>query len=181
MLFVRDRTDEILRQYLDQDFYCAAAGEQAPSKARLREVARRYGCRLPNDFLKHSTGKLGGIYVEVKEAKWPRPKPFEVGPFWSFLYAVFVFGVGTDVPDWMNMELAAKDFSERTGRSLVPCMKRVGDADLYLFDEHGKIVQWRHETDELEPFNGSFFDLFESEICDLRKRKDMKIAKVDVE
>lgn len=176
MFFTKDRTEEILDKYLDGDFYVAAAGEGAVSKRALADVGRQLGCAFPKDFIAHSTGRLGGVYVEVKANVWPRPRQFEVGPFWTFLYAVFVYGIGPDVPDWMDLRLAAAKFREDTGHALVPCLKLIGDADLYLFTPDGKIVQWSHETDELTPFAGSFFDLLEREVRDLRERKDKKAA-----
>jgi hypothetical protein len=180
MLFgAKDQTEEILNRYLDRDFYVAAAGKNAPTKERLKEVAARFGCSLPKDFIAHSTGRLGGIYVEVKEEIWPRPPAYAVGPFWSFLYAVFVYGLGDEIPEWMNMELKAAEFEEATGHRLLPCLKRIGDADFYLFDEQGRIVQWNHESGELEPFDGSFFELFEQEIRELRERKDLKVKGED--
>jgi hypothetical protein len=170
-----DRTEEILDRHLDQDFFVAAAGDNAPTREQLEELAAAYRCKLPEDFLVHSTGPLAGLSVEVKEEIWPRATEFEVGPFWSFLYSVFVYGLSPEIPDWMNIELAAAEFAESTGRSLVPCLRVVGDADVYLFDDRGDIVRWNHETDELTRFGGSFFDLLDLEVARLRERKDKKV------
>ncbi len=170
-----DRTEEILDRHLDRDFFVAAAGNSAPTRAPLEELAAGYACKLPEDFLVHSMGPLGGLSVEVKEDVWPRARELEVGPFWSFLYSVFVYGLSPEIPDWMNMALAAAEFKEATGRSLVPCLKVVGDADIYLFDDKGAIVRWNHETDELTSFGGSFFDLLDLEVGRLRERKDKKV------
>ena len=63
----KDRTEEILERYLDGDFSSSAALDEAPTRAQLKAVAKRYGCRLPEEFLAHSTGEYGGIYIEVKE------------------------------------------------------------------------------------------------------------------
>jgi hypothetical protein len=111
----QDRTEMILDKYLDGDFACFSCGQDAPSEQAMTDLAIRLGIQFPDDFIQHSTSKWGGIYVEVKEEIWQRPKPFEVGPFWSFLYAVFVYGISADVPDWMNMELAADEFRTDTG------------------------------------------------------------------
>lgn len=177
MIFgVKDQTDEILRRHLDRDFNCVAGLDDAPTKHQLREVARKYGCKLPKDFVAHSTGKLGSIYIEVKEELWPRPKAYDVGPFWSFLYAIFVYGLSPKAPQWMNLDLAAAEFLEATGHSLIPCLKRVSDPDIYLFDTRGEIVRWSHEGDELRPFDGSFFKLLDLELGELRERKNHKVG-----
>ncbi|HKR65471.1 MAG TPA: hypothetical protein VJZ00_17205 [Thermoanaerobaculia bacterium] len=176
MFWTKDRTDEILRRHLDRDFWVTGAGANPPAKKQLTAVAERHGCKLPKDFLAHSTGTLGGLYVEVKEDVWPRAEPYAVAPFWTFLYAVFTYGLSPEIPEWMNLELAAAEFVNTTGHQRVPCLKVVGDADLYVFDHNGDIAQWRHETDEFEPFQGSFFELLDREVARLRERKDRKVA-----
>ncbi len=99
--WTKDLTDDILRRHLDADFWVASAGENAPTRKELTRIAQRFDCKLPEEFLIHSTGKLAGVYVEVKADVWPRPQEYETGPFWSFLYAVFVYGVNPDIPDWI--------------------------------------------------------------------------------
>lgn len=171
-----DKTKEILDRYLDHQFYVAAAGVNAPSKSDLTALGRRIGCRFPSEFIAHSTGALGGAYIEVKEEFWPRPKIYDVGPFWTFLYALYVYGIARDTPDWMHLEQQALKFRAENELSLVPCLKLVGDADLYLFTPEGLIVQWQHELNDVQSFDGNFFDLFEREVKQLRERKDNKLA-----
>ena len=172
----KDLTDEILRRHLDADFWVASASDHPPTKKQLLDVAARFGCTLPKDFLVHSTGRLGGVYVEVKENVWPRSDAYQVGPFWSFLYGVFVYGLSPEIPEWMNLELAAAEFEQNAGHRRIPCLKVVGDADLYVFDARGEIEQWDHETGELTRFEGSFFELLDREISALRQRKNRKVA-----
>jgi hypothetical protein len=173
----KDRTDEILRRHIDADFYLVAAHESAPSKRELESLGKKLGCSFPGDFVAHSTGPLAGVYIEVKEELWPRPKEYDVGPFWTFLYAMFVYGASPEIPEWMNLELAADKFRENTGHPYVPCLKVVGDANVYCFEPGGAIVQWDHETDEFEKYSGGFFDLLESEVSELRGRKNKKVAR----
>ena len=174
-----DKTKDILNRYLDHHFYVAAAGANAPSKSDLNALGRRLGCRFPPEFIAHSTGALGGAYIEVKEEFWPRPKIYDVAPFWTFLYALYVFGATPDIPEWMDLERQALKFREERELSLVPCLKLVGDADLYLFTSEGSIVQWEHESNDVRSFDGNFFDLFEREVQQLRDRKDKKLAARD--
>ena len=177
MLFgTRDLTTDILHRHLDADFWVAGAGEHPPTKKQLSQVADRFGCKLPKEFVAHSIGSLGGVYVEVKEDVWPRPQALQAGPFWSFLYAVFVYGLSPAIPDWMNIELTAAEFENTSGHRRVPCLKVVGDADFYVFDSSGNIERWRHEIDQFERFPGSFFELLDREISQLRERKDRKVA-----
>jgi hypothetical protein len=169
-----DRTKTILDRYLDQDFACFACGEQAPTPQDLELLTRKLETRFPAEFVEHSTSKFGGLYIEVKEEIWPRPKEFEVGPFWSFLYGLFVYSASPEAPEWMSLETAAARFREETGHRPVPFLKIIGDADLYCFDENGAIVRWNHETDEFEPVDKTFFQLLEEEIASLEERKERK-------
>jgi hypothetical protein len=170
----QDQTKKILDKYLDEDFACFASGDAAPSKSALAALAKRLGVQFPDEFIQHSTSEWGGIYIEVKEEIWPRPKPYEVGPFWSFLYAMFIYGISAEIPDWMNLELAADEFRTDTGHQMVPFLKIVGDANVYCFDANGKIVCWDHETDEFEKIDKSFFNLFEDEVRELKARKEKR-------
>jgi hypothetical protein len=173
-----DQTKNILDKYLDEDFACFACGDDAPSEPVMVNLAARLGVQFPDEFIQHSTSEWGGIYIEVKEEVWPRPAPYEVGPFWSFLYAIFIYGTSAEIPDWMNLELAADDFRTDTGHQVVPFLKIIGDADVYCFDANGNIVRWDHETDEFEKINKSFFALLDDEVRKLKERKERKKSRV---
>jgi len=173
---VTDKTKEILDKYLDEDFACFASGNEAPTGADLDALAEKLQIQFPAEFVEHSISKFGGIYIEVKEALWPRPEPFDVGPFWSFLYGLFVYSASADAPEWMNMETAAADFRQDGAQQAAPFLKIIGDPDFYCFDQSGAIVRWNHETDELEPVDQTFFQLLEEEIKNLRDRKEQKKA-----
>lgn len=169
-----NKTKQILDKYLDKDFSCFAGGDDAPTRKELDALARKLDIRFPDEFIEHSTSKFGGAYVEVKEEVWPRPKPFEVGPFWSFLYGLFVYSLSADSPEWMNLEIAANEFREEFGHRVVPFLKILGNADCYCFDHNGVILLWDHELDEFEPVDKNFFQLFEDEIKELKERKERK-------
>jgi len=172
----KDKTQEILDKYLDADFSCFACGEDAPSEKELTELGKELGLQFPDEFIAHSTSKLGGIYIEVKEAIWPETKLYDVGPFWSFLRGLWVYGFGSAIPDWMNFAQAAKTFRQETGLQEVPFLKIIGDADVYCFAASGNIVRWNHELGEFDAINKSFFQLFEEEVRALKQRKERKKA-----
>jgi hypothetical protein len=119
---------------------------------------------------------LGGAYMDVKEHILPRTKEYAVGPFWSFLYGMFVFGFAKDIPDWMDIRIYTRKFREDTKTSLVAFLKILGGADLYCFDEHGSVRRWDHETGEAQQVEKSFLEVFAHEVEQLRKRKDRKKA-----
>src|SRR5262245_38835623 len=101
-----DRTYELMQAHLDSDSYdMMSAQESAPDRDALLKLASELCCRFPEEFLIHSTNKYGGLYVEVKEHLWPRPKEFDVGPFWAFSYGMYVYGLGCNVPEFMDLRI----------------------------------------------------------------------------
>src|SRR5262245_62170750 len=132
----------ILDRHLDGDFSMFAAGKNAPSPAVLQEFEKTLGYELPEDFREFSTSPLGGLYVEVKKDIWPRPGVADVGPFWSFLYGMTVYGFGAGIPEWMDMRLRTPAFQRDAGASHAPFLKIVGDADVYCFTAQQSIVRW---------------------------------------
>lgn len=172
----KDSFDQILKTHLDDDFTVFACGKDAPRLRVVKEFEIANSLTLPNDFLEFSCSKLGGIYVEVKEAVWPKAKQFEVGPFWSFLRGLVVYGFAEGIPEFMDMRVQVKLFREQTESKNVPFMKILGDADVYCFDEAGMVLRWDHETGEFASQQKTFSRVFEAEVKELRARKDQKIA-----
>jgi hypothetical protein len=112
-----------------------------------------------------SQGPLGGLYVEVKEEVWPRAKPLEVGPFWSFLYGLALYGFAHDIPEWMGHATAGRDVPGAVGDTYVPFLKIMADPDLYCFGKDGRISQWSHETGEFRAVDKSFAELLDFELA----------------
>jgi hypothetical protein len=168
--------EEILARHRDGDFKMFAAGEDAPPVEVIEAFEKTLGYELPPDFRDFSTSWLGGLYIEAKEEVWPRAKPYDVGPFWSFLYGMMVYGFGEDIPEWMDMRLETPKFQQETGVSHVPFLKIIGDADVYCFTAQQSIVRWDHETGEFTPIDGSFTEILDIELGKLRERKDRKKA-----
>lgn len=166
----------ILEQHIDGDFSVFACGKDAPTEGVIQQFEREVGFQLPKEFRKFSMSPLGGIYIEVKEHIWPRAKEYAVGPFWSILYGMFIFGFGKKVPGWMDIRLHTPKFRENTKSSLVPFLKILGDADVYCFDERGLVVRWDHGTGQANLVDKSFLEVFAHELEELRKRKDRKKA-----
>jgi len=172
----KDRTEEIINLIWDRDEYeLVAAGKDAPSKKMVKGVASKYGVRVPADYLAHVVGPWGSPYLVVRENIWPRHKAGDVGPFWSFLYGVFVYAYSEEAPDWMQIGGAAQKFLQM-GHRVLPIVKVIGDADVYCLDRDGKIQRWKHELDSFEAFDGTFFDLLEHEFKELDGRRKRKKA-----
>jgi hypothetical protein len=111
----KDKAKETLDRYMDQDFKLFACGKDAPSEAELTTFEKNVGFPLPSDFRAFSMSPSGGVYIEVKEALWPRPKAYDVGPFWSFLYGLHTYGFGKGIPDWMDIRIESERFQKETG------------------------------------------------------------------
>jgi hypothetical protein len=74
----------------------------------------------------------------------------------------------------MRLEIVGKQFIEETGIKAAPILKIIGDADLYCVTESGQIVQYKHEENDIEGIKINFWELFERELHELKKRKKMK-------
>ena len=169
----------MLKKHLDKDFKLIACGKHAPGKRVLKAFEKRFGVRFPEAFKVFSTSANGGMYIEVKEAIWPRPKAWDVGPFWWFLYGMFVYGFAKDIPDWMNMSKEADAFNKNVNPGYFPFLKVIGDADVYCFDRAGMIYRWDHELDEFNKIDMGFNELLEQEVKELKERKERKKAGLD--
>jgi hypothetical protein len=172
----QDRTSEILGRYLDGDFIVFPMADGTAAPGDLKRIEEQYSVIFPPEFVGHVCGQFPGIYVEVKEPIWPRPKAFDVGPFWSFLYGLHTFTPCSASEDWMRLDFAARGFQAHTGLQYAPVIQIVGDADLYCVDKSGAMARYNHETNEMSPEAGDFWTVFEREIAELKSRKLRKVA-----
>lgn len=178
MFGTKDQTEGIMNLIGEKDKYSLfAAGASAPSEKELKALASVYGVTFPDEYLVHASNPWGGLYLEVREEFWPRHKAGDVGPFWSFLYGMFVHAFSPDAPEWMQLSLAADEFRDM-GHRAIPFLKVIGDADVYCFDEKGRIQRWSHEEDIFEAYDGSFFDVLRYEVLELEARRKKKQAGV---
>src|SRR5262249_53174604 len=116
----------------------------------------------------------------VREELWPRSQALQVGPAWSFAYGLKVFGIAADIPDWLDIRVQYREFSEEGFPALVPFLQVECDADRYCFDREGRIIKWDHEEPEIqEPLASSFSDLLLKEIRELEVRRDRKVRGED--
>lgn len=111
------------------------------------------------------------MYLEVKEAVWPRPAAGDVGPFWSFLYALHTYTSAPESPPWMKLKTAAEEFKDR---KVAPILCIVGDGNVYCTTAEGSIVRFQHDTGKFRPFKGDFWKLLEQEVRELYERKERK-------
>lgn len=168
------------RSYDKGTFHVVACQGNEPSENDVAAFERQLGFRLPTEFREFTMSPLGGLYMEVKEDLWPRPEAYAVGPFWSFLYAVKVFGIATDIPDWLDIRKQFATMQEDGFPNLVPFLQLECDANRYCFDSQGRIVYWDHEeVEEQTIVDSSFSDLLLKEIHDLEERARKKIAGED--
>jgi hypothetical protein len=171
---------DYFRHYDKGSYAIFACQGNEPTEDDVCAFERDIGFRLPDDFREFTKSPLGGLYMEVHEALWPRPKLYEVGPFWSFLYGIKVFGLARNTPEWLDMRHQRKQFADSGTTDLVPFLQICGDADPYCFDRDGRILRWRHETpDDRNREKLSFAELLMQEIHELEARKERKLRDED--
>ncbi|HLK39905.1 MAG TPA: SMI1/KNR4 family protein [Polyangiaceae bacterium] len=179
-----DDVYEYFRDYDKASFAVFACRGNEPSEEDLAAFEGVAGFGLPEEFREFTMSPLGGLYMEVREELWPRPKQHDVGPFWSFLFGLKVFGIAAGIPEWLDIraQLAAfrAEADPASASDLVPFLQIVDDRDRWCFDRNGQIVRWRHDAgDPVEPERISFSELLMREIKDLVARKDRKLRGED--
>jgi hypothetical protein len=169
--------ESYFRNYDKKSYEVFSQQGAEPSPAAVAAFEEYIGFRFPADFREFAIHPLGGLYMAVKEELWPRPRAYEVGPFWSFLYGLMVYGLSPKDPDWLHMSNAWRRMSEDGNPQFVPFLRVIGDADPYCFAPNQKIVRWRHENpSEPEQVEQSFSEVLMFEVHELEKRKEQKIT-----
>ncbi len=175
--------DDVYRYFHRWDrksFEVVACQGNEPTEADVAAFEAAVGFRLPDEFREFTMSPPGGLYMAVREELWPRPRAFQVGPAWSFAYGLKVFGIAADIPDWLDIRVQYREFSEEGFPELVPFLQLECDADRYCFDREGRIIKWDHEQPELrEPLGSSFSELLLEEIHELEVRRDRKVRGED--
>ena len=166
---------EYFRHYDRESFAIFACQGNEPTENDVAGFEDSIGFRLPDEFREFTMSPLGGLYMEVKEELWPRPKLFDVGPFWSFLYGLKVFGIAVDIPEMLDIRVQTLEMEAEGFSGLIPFLQLIGDANRYCFKPSGEIVYWDHEaTDNLPTIDETFSELLLREIRELESRKEKR-------
>lgn len=133
-----------------------AQGDERPLIEDIRELEQSCGITLPDDFIQFQLN-YGAVYLEAKEEVWPRPEVYDVGPAWTMWYGFIVFGLGKDVPDWLDIRNVRIEFRENNPElsKLLPIFKRLTDPTYYCLTESGELVEVIHSS-EVEAVDMSF-------------------------
>jgi hypothetical protein len=175
--------DDIYSYFRDYDrtaFAVFACSGNEPTENDIAEFEATIGFRLHEEFRDFTMSPLGGLWMEVKEELWRRPKLYDVGPFWSFLYGLEVFGIAEGIPEVLDIRIQTSQMAAAGFTGLVPFLQRIGDADKYCFNPSGEILDWDHEVpDESRVIDETFSSLLVREIRELETRKDQKMRGED--
>ena len=162
-----------VNEYLDnidpQSFQYWCSQDEAPALTEVQQYFNEINFTLPEDFRDFATSRLGSLHIEVPEELWPRRRG---GAFWWFLYGLSVFGIGREVPEWLDLRVQYHQFQMAGFPDLLPIIRVVSDADRYCFTREGQIVHWCHETTNTKIVDASFADCLMRELRALEERKD---------
>jgi len=150
-----------------------------PKLEDIRALEKNLGAKFPVEYIEFLR-LYGAARVEAKEEVWPRPKIGDVGPAWSFEYAVTFFGMGTDVPDSdqiadVTRQVFADNEDDENLSKLWPFCSVETSGDYYCFDSDGRIVFLPKDASEPEEFDFGFVDLFAREVDRLIERTRDKV------
>jgi len=169
-----DRTTDILNKHLTGDFRVFPLAERKCTITEIREIEKEVAVTFSPEMIAHLCGQFPGIYIEAREEIWPRPKAYDVAPFWSFLYAIHTYTAVSKSDDWMRLDYAATEFQKKTGIVAAPVLSIKGDANVYCVDANSKIVRFDHELNTVEPVDLGYFELLDREVSELCNRTERK-------
>ncbi|MBP9596106.1 MAG: hypothetical protein KBE24_04935 [Fusobacteriaceae bacterium] len=178
---MEDRTLELMTKYLDGDYRVSPMAPHKSTLQDIKNVENELDINFPDEYIAHLLGEndeaLGsrGIYIEVKEEFWERPKAYDAAPFWSFLYGFHTYTACKESTDWMRLNFVGKNFFAETGIKVVPILKIIGNRDLYCVNEKREIVKYNHDENAIENTNMNFWEVFEFELKELKERKELKL------
>lgn len=166
--------DAKLSEVLDADCRLLSAQSSPPSSTEVGQLSAELGVPLPDDFLAFQA-KYGATYLEIVEDVWPRPRHYQAGPYYTFLYACVVFGIGREVPDWLDIRHAAAEFRDSLGRDLdqrfVPVFRWVGSADRVCVDDRGQLFEVSHDLAHPKRIEATFLDYVLTQYATLVRNK----------
>ena len=167
------------RSYDTHSFGVTACQGSEPGEGDVAKFEDTIGFRLPDDFRTFAMSPLGGLYMVVREELWPRAKAYDVGPFWSFLYGLKVFGIAEGIPPWLDIRVQFEQMKSKDASGLVPCLQIVGDAGRWCFDANGRVLRWTRAGAAPEVCGETFGDLLMQQVRDLEVRRDRKLRGED--
>lgn len=171
---------EYFRNWDKESFDIFAQQGDEPTAEDLATFEKDIGFNLPDEFREFVVHPLGGLYMEVKEEIWPRPKAFDVAPLWTFAYGFRVYSLSSAAPDWLSIRLAVRELRDADVPELVPFLKLMSLTERYCFTPDQKIVLWVRDGDP-QPVTETFSELVMKEINALIERKDKKLAERDAQ
>ena len=170
-----DEFDQFLARTLDRDCRLLCSMQDPPTAQQLRDLAGELGMDLPEEYVAFQR-RYGAAYFEVKEEVWPRPAPFAVGPYWSFLRACIVPGIGPEVPEILDVRVQARELNQNFGgdlpERLVPVFRWEGSSDPVCVSRGGRLFLVSHETPgRPEPIEKGFLEYVAGELETLVRNK----------
>lgn len=165
------------RNYDKQTYQVVACMGNEPSEQDIKNFEIQYGINLPSDFREFTMSPLGGLYMEVREEIWPRAKPYDIGPFWSFCRGIIVYGIANGIPDFLDIRKKTKELHDEGFTDYIPFLSIIGNGDeIFCFNKNNKIVLLDHyTTGEATLIEGTFSDCLLEQIAKLEERKNKKI------
>lgn len=148
-------------------FNFTAARSGRPSEQDLIAFEETIGFALPADFRRYVRTGFGCLFLEVKETVWPRPQAGAIVPAWHLKHGLYVYGLSSSVPDYMDIRKQFAVFS-KGGRRIVPFLRIEGSLDHHCFTPEGGIALLR--SGKLEPVDLTFSALLLKEIQSLQAR-----------
>ena len=168
---------DYFRSYDRETYQVFACGDDTPSEQDIEAFESEFNIKLPEDFKEFTMSPLGGLYMEVREEIWPMAQEYEVAPFWEFCRGIMVYGISSEVPEYLDLHANTRAFHESGLSDCIPFFSVIGDGEqIFCFDREGKIVVF--DGYEMHDVEGDFESFLLGQIAELEERKDKKVEKL---
>ncbi len=172
---------DYFRSYDKSTYEVVACQGNEPTEEDVAAFEKKYKMKLPEEFREFTMSPLGGLFMEVREEVWPRGKQFDIGPFWSFLRGIIVYGIANNIPDFLSLDVRTNQLHKEGFKGYIPFLQLIGNGDeVYCFDSNGNVVLLHYyESDEAEFIGGTFSECLMKQIEELEERKNRKLQQMD--
>lgn len=179
---MRDRTQDILDNTLDDDFFVYPLVPSTTSQKNIRAVQYGLNVTLPREYIAHLRGKEAkvmegrGIYLIAKKAVLS----LNDSDSDKYCHSFHTYTAKRKCPDWMRLDVQGRLFKKRTGLDVVPILRVFGDPNLFCVDEFGNLVQYIKKENRVQNIGLNFWELLEYIMLELAEGKWEKPRKEKV-
>lgn len=137
---------EAFARGLGDEYRIMWAIKDPPSEAMIAEAEEELDAKFPAEY-RAFLARFGALYLDVDEATWRRPAPYEVRPSWQMGHGRIVAGVAAKLHPDLSVTARSEQMQERGADTGFVCVlgEVVGSEAWIGYDADGNLVEWSHD------------------------------------